>query len=347
MAIKSMLFRRQNFLVLLLLVLIVNMTLYYTSFGVRVLNESSNGIVIGSMIDLAIVTPFLFIAWKQKWTVKHIIFAIASGLILVRFLIPMEYLAPYVAVTWVGFAIEGTIVLFEVFLLVLLVKRLPRAVRHVKSSSYPTIFSFSDVIEKQVSSKLIIKIICTEILMFYYAFGSWGKKLTERENTFTLHKNSSLIALYMMAIHSILLETIAVHWWLHSKFPVISIILLILNVYSIIFLLGNMQAIRHNPIQIVDGKVYLSFGLLKRMEVDLENIEKVFDDPTVLQQRLPKDTIDFIARDLEDVSPHMILKLKKPVKANFLMGIEKEYTAVAVRVDEAARLKVVLGKSSQ
>src|SRR5699024_12134853 len=137
----------------------------------------------------------------------------------------MEYLAPYVAVTWVGFAIDGTIVLFEVFLLVLLVKRFPRAVRHVKSSSYSTIFSFSDVIEKQVSSKLIIKIICTEILMFYYAFGSWGKKLTaERENTFTLHKNSSLIALYMMAIHSILLETIAVHWWLHSKFPVISII---------------------------------------------------------------------------------------------------------------------------
>jgi len=344
MAIKSMLLKRQNILALLLLVLIANMTLYYTSFGVRVLSEGPNGIVIGSMVDLAIVTPMLFLAWKQKWTVKHIVFAIASGLILVRFVIPMEYLAPYVAVTWIGFALEGAIVLFEVFLLFLLVKHLPSAVRHVRNSSLPTIFSFPEVIEKQVATNAIIKAICTEILMFYYAFGSWGKQLTERDNTFTIHKNSSLIALYMMAIHSILLETIAVHWWLHSKFPIVSIVLLILNIYSVIFLLGNMQAIRLNPIHISDGKLYFSFGLLKRMKVNIEDIAEVIDDPVLLQQKLPKNTIDFIARDLEDVSPHMIVKLKRPVKATFLMGIEKEYTSVALRVDEEERLKNMIGK---
>src|SRR5690625_1847889 len=117
MAIKSMLLKRQNNLALLLLVLIATMTLYYTSFGVRVLSVVPSGSVIGSMVDFAIVTPMLFLACKQIWTVNHIVFAIAFCLILVRFVIPMEYLFSYVPVIWIGFALEVAIVLFEVFLL--------------------------------------------------------------------------------------------------------------------------------------------------------------------------------------------------------------------------------------
>src|SRR5690625_1821913 len=115
-----MVLQRHYLLVLLVFVLIANITLYYTSFGSSVLTENSKGIVIGSMIDIALVTPFLFIAWRRKWTVRNIILAIASGLILVRFLIPIEYLEPFVAITWFGFAVEGAIAFFEIFLLFIL-----------------------------------------------------------------------------------------------------------------------------------------------------------------------------------------------------------------------------------
>lgn len=342
MTVKNMVLHRHNLLVLLIFVLIANITLYYTTFGSSVLTENSNGIVIGSMIDIAIVTPCLFIAWRRKWTVRNIILAIASGLILVRFLIPIKYLEPFVAITWVGFVIEGAIVLIEVFFLFLLVNHLPKMIHFVKDSSLPTLFSFSDAVDRQMKSILLIKVICTEMLMFYYAFGSWCKKPVERENTFTLYKQSSLIALYIMVIHSILLETIALHWWLHAKFPIMSIVLLLLNIYSIIFFIGNIQAIRHNPIQISQKTIYLSFGLMKRMKVDLHHIKRVIDEPTLLQQKLSKDTIDFIARDFEDVSPHMILELKKPVKTTFIFGLEKEYKFIAIRADEPNRLKAVI-----
>lgn len=343
--VKNLFLQRHHLLVLLLLVLIANITLYYTAFGVSVLPENSKGVVIGSMIDLALVTPFLFIAWRQRWTVRNVILAIASGLILVRFLIPIEYLEPFVAITWVGFAVEGAIVFFEIFLLFILIKHLPKIVHSVKNSSLPTIFSFSDAVDRQMKSTSLIKVICTEMLMFYYAFGSWRKRTIEGESTFTLYKHSSLIALYIMVIHSIVLETIALHWWLHGIFPVVSIVLLILNIYSIIFFIGNIQAIRHNPIQISHRKIYLSFGLMKRMKVDLDNVKRIIDEPTLLQQKLSKDTIDFIARDFEDVSPQMILELKKPVITTFIFGIEKEYKFIAIRADEPSRLKAVITAS--
>src|SRR5699024_2958771 len=126
-----------------------NMALYYTSFGHSILGHNPGGVVIGSIFDLAIVMPVLFILWKRKRTVKNIIFAIAFGLILTRFLIPMDYLAPYESITWVGFGIEaiillveGSILLIELYLIFMMIKYLPAAVQHVKKSTLPLLFSF-------------------------------------------------------------------------------------------------------------------------------------------------------------------------------------------------------------
>lgn len=339
MIVKQILFHRNNLLVILFLVLIVNITLYHTSLGVRILPENSNGVVVGSIIDVALITPFLFIAWTKQWNVKSIILAIATGLVLVRFLIPIDYLKPFVAVTWAGFLIEAGIIAIEIFILFLLIKYIPTIIRFVKANSLPTVFSFPNVIDQHIKSTPFIKIICTEILMFYYAFASWRKKQEVYPFTFTLHRNSSLIATQIMLIHSIVLETIVIHWWIHERFAILSIILLLLNIYSVIFLIGNLQAIRHNPIHMNGKNIYISFGLMKRIKIDLENIEKIMDDPEVLERKRSKNTIDFISRDFENASPQLILKLRKPTKAIMLLGKEKEYEFVAIRLDEPVRFK--------
>ncbi|MEI3614855.1 beta-carotene 15,15'-monooxygenase [Pseudogracilibacillus sp. SO30301A] len=322
-----------------MLVLIANITLYHTAFGASVLPEKPNGVVVGSIIDLALITPLLFVAWKQNWNVKNVTIAIAAGLVLVRFLIPIQYLKPFVAVTWIGFAVEGAIVLLEIFLLFILVKYLPSIIRSVKDSSLPILFSFPDAVEKHIKPTPLIKIICTEVLMFYYAFLSWNKKPTITKNTFTLHKNSSFIAMQIMLIHSIVLETIVIHWWIHERFFILSIILLILNIYSIIFIVGNLQSIRHNAVKVSKKSIYISSVFMKRIKINMDNIEKIIEDPDILNKKLPKNTIDFIARDFEDANPHFILKLKNSTKASLLFVREKEYKFIAIRVDEPTRFK--------
>lgn len=329
-------------LILLLLVLASNFVLYRSSFGLSLLPAEANGVVIGSLIDFTIVAPLLFLAWQRKVTWKISISLIAGGLIAARFIIPIEYLAPFKTFTLLGFVMEGALIALEILLVVTLFRYFPTIIRTVKKSSLPLLFSFSQTVDKKVKKHPLIQVICAELLMFYYAFGTWKKTPIDQSNTFTLHKNSSLIAFYVLLIHAMIVESIVVHWLLHGKSFILSLILLVTNIYSIILLLGNIQAVRFNPLQIAEDRMYISLGLMKRMEIRWEDIERVIDDREVLERKLSKKTIDFVARDFEKVYPDIILKLNAPVKATLLMGIPKKFEEVAIRVDNPQKFKVLL-----
>src|SRR5699024_3019619 len=114
-----------------------------------------------------------------------------------------------------------------------------------------------------------------------------------------------------MLIHAIIIETIGIHWWLHQHSILLSIVLLILNVYSIIFLIANIQAVRLNPVRMDENHLYISLGLVKKMVIPLHEIDSITMNQKKLVQKLDKTTtIDFIARDFDAVPPHLIVELK-------------------------------------
>lgn len=142
-----------------------------------------------------------------------------------------------------------------------------------------------------------------------------------------------------MMIHAIVIETIGIHYWLHDKAAILSIVLLLLNVYSVVFFLADLQALRLNPVYANNSAVYLSLGLMKRAKIDYSNVECMIDDSSILESKLSKDTIDFVIRDFEKVYPDFILKMKTPQKVVLFMGIEKNYNYVAVKSDSPSELK--------
>ena len=283
-----------------------------------------------------------FIAWKRSWSGKNILLSVGAGLVFARFLIPMEYLAPFQAVTWIGFGIEGLLVLLEIAILVSLCAYLPDIIRYVKASPLPAVFSFPKATDEKMKNRPIVRIICAEMLMFYYVFVSWGKRERGGERTFTLHRESSFIPLQVMLIHAVIIETIGIHWWLHNQSLALSIILLIVNIYTVVLFVGDLQAVRLNPLQVTDGRMYISFGLMKRMEIKWTDIEELIENPAILKQKASKSTIEFIARDFEAVYPDIILKLKYPSEATLLMGIKKRYDQVAIKVDDPDRFKKIV-----
>ncbi|WP_042349277.1 hypothetical protein [Bacillus massiliigorillae] len=346
-----MILKRNNlhhvWLALFLLVVGSNIAIYHTTLGTSILTESATGAVIGSIIDLTIVAPLLILRWKRKWNWKFTVTLMASGLIITRFVIPMEYLEPFAAVTWIGFAVEGGIVLLEVLVLVTLFKHLPAIVRKVKESSLPVVFSYAKATDEKVKSIPIIQIICSELLMFYYALASWRTKPILNESSFTVYHKSNVITFQVMLIHAIVLESLGLHWWLHNQSLLLSVILLVINIYSVIFILGDIQALRLNPLQLAEDRMYISLGLMKRMEIKYEDIEELVADSETLEKKLPKTTIDFMARDFEQITPHLILKLKRPVEATLFMGIKKQYEEVAIRVDEPERfIRMLIDKGN-
>ncbi|KZE39944.1 beta-carotene 15,15'-monooxygenase [Bhargavaea cecembensis] len=321
-------------LILLLLVLGSNLILYRTEFGGHVLSGASGTVVIGSLIDLAIVAPLLFLAWRRSITLKGFLFGAATGLIAARFLIPDEWLGSYTPITYIGFAAEGAFILLELVLVVSLFVYLPKIIRTTGEDPKPLLFAFPAAVDSHIRSHPIIHAFCSEMLMFYYAFGSWKRKPRLTEDAFTLHRNTSHMAMQMMLIHAIIIETIGIHWWLHEKSLVLSIILLILNLYSVIYLIADMQAVRLTPSVFGGDHLYLSLGMSNRMEIRYSDIEEVVTEGEELSGKLTKDTAVFIARDFEAAHPDVLLRLKQPVSATLFMGIRRPYRAVAVRTDE-------------
>lgn len=319
-------------LVLLLLVMVSNWTLYKTEFGAMILTEETNPVVIGSLLDFIVIAPILFMLYKKKFSWKMAIGLIASGCIAAKLIIPASYLQPFDAITWTGIGLEAAIVLFELSLVITFVRYMPKIKASVRNSDLPRVFSFPEAVDQFVTKNPIVYAICSEVLVFYYSLLSW--KIKPREGI-TIYKNSSLIAFQVMLIHAVVLETLGVHWMLHyiGINPVVSIIMLVLNVYTVFFILADIQALRLNPIYFNRESVFLSQGLMQRVEIQFDNIDELITDKEVLQGKLPKGTLSFVARDFETVYPDVIIKLKNPVKGTFIMGLQKDCTQVAVRTD--------------
>lgn len=323
-------------LLLIILLLSSNFLLYQTAVGSTILPEDTQYVVLGSLLDFILFLPLFIMLYRKKFSVKSCVLLAAFGCILIRFLIPPAMLEPYVTVTWIGLLVEGCIIVFELLLIITFVRFMPSIIKETKRTKLPLLFSFSNAVNNHVRYNPIIQMICSELLMFYYAMGSWKRKAPDGV---TLYKKSSFIAFQVMMIHAIVVETLGVHYWLHAKAPIVSILLLLLNIYSIIFFLADLQALRLNPIHFTNESFFISLGLMKRAKIDYTNIESIIEDPEILQRKLSKSTIDFVIRDFEKVYPDIILKMKCPQKVTLFMGIEKEYEFVAIKCDTPMELK--------
>ncbi|WP_080875869.1 beta-carotene 15,15'-monooxygenase [Oceanobacillus timonensis] len=326
-------------LLMLGLILSANYMLYQTAIGTTILPPEASPVVLGSLIDLIIMGPLFFMLYRKNFSMKTAILLAAAGCVLARILIPSHLLAPFATITWAGIAAEAALIVFELLFVFAFFRYLPKIVEMVKTNTLPVIFSFPKAVDNYVRNNPIVHVICSESLVFYYALCSWRKTPPDG---ITLHKKSSFIALQIMMIHAIIVETFAIHWWLHNHFPVLSIVLLILNVYSVIFLIASIQSIRLNPVYTDEKAIYISFGILKRIKIDFQDIEHLIEDETALKSKLSKDTIDFIAKEFDAGNPDMIIKMKRPVTATLFMGIQKEYAKVAIKSDNPNRLRAII-----
>lgn len=324
----------------LLLVLASNFLLYQPSVQDFLSLQVTSDAVIGSLIDLAIVVPFLFYV-AFKISIKQAIGLMVAGLVIARFLIPSELFTKYSVILYSGVAIETLLILAELGLLFLVIWKVPQIRQEIEEVQEAALFSLLPAVEKVVTKNIFIRIVMSELLMMYYVFFSWKKKAPNHSGVVTMHKKTSAVAMNIMLIHAIVIETIGLHWWLHEKSLVLSIILLILNIYTILFFIADIQITRLHPMEIKNGKLYIIQGLTARIIVPLTKIKDV-----EWGGALPgKETLQFMYRDFEEVVPHAVIYLHEPIETTAFMGMRKSVTEFAIRVDEPEKLKEQLATS--
>ncbi|MFJ7827279.1 beta-carotene 15,15'-monooxygenase [Psychrobacillus sp. NPDC096623] len=322
---------------LLFLVLLSNFLIYQSSVQDFLSLQLNTGAVMGSLIDLVIIVPLLMYA-AFKLTIKQTIGIIVAGLIIARVLIPTELFEPFNSVLYTGIVIEALLIIAEVSLIFFVIWKIPRIRLHMKEMNEGALFSLLPSVEKVVTKNILIRIMMSEFLMMYYAFFTWRKKAPYHDGVITMHKKTSAIAINLMLIHAILIETIGLHWWLHDKSLVLSFILLVLNIYTVVYIIAEIQITRLHPMEIKNGKLYISQGLSNRIIVPLELIKEVEWEGEIPN----KDTMKFVYKDFESVEPQAVIHLSRPVEVTLFMGMKKSITEFAIRVDEPEKLKFIL-----
>jgi membrane protein YdbS with pleckstrin-like domain len=340
------------YLAIIVLIVGANFSIYNTTY----FEPFDEKIVIASLIDFILVIPILtyFLIIRKNYSLKVIGIPILAGYAATYYIIPQEYLQSFNKLTWVIIAIEGLIFAFELFLLYKMLRHLPQLIKDFKNRSkkgYYFIENMNECLKSIFPSSALSKIWATESSIYYYALFCFRKKRnTHPENIqFSYHKKTSVIALNIMLIHAVVIETVGVHYLLHTINPIISYITLILNIYTVLLFIAEIQANRLTPIQIRKNELVIQIGIMKRINISLENISKLdhYKGPEKFSNQEMKHIFDARVNDFIQEKPMFDIYLKETSTANLLYGFTKKVDRVVLTVDEPERFYQTLSQYLQ
>lgn len=337
------------YFIFLLLILTANYTIYHQP----IFFPFDEKIVIASLIDFILVVPIMtyLLIIRKRYSLKLLGAPVLGGYAAAKLIIPHELLSSYSQVTWFIIAVELVIVAVEFYILYKIVTKLPILIKEFKKRSMEGLY-FSEniriIIDSIMKNSLMNRVMSTEAAIYYYSLFSYRKKSNNQANvyTFTYHFKTSSIALNIMLIHAIAIETIGIHYFLHQVNPILSYVLLFLNVYTVLLFLAEIQAIRLSPIQLNSEKLVLQIGLMKRITIPIDKIAQFsyYTGPETLSSTDLKHTFDARVNDFITEKPMFEINLTESHTANLLYGFTKKVDRIVLTVDEPERFYQTLSK---
>lgn len=318
------------------LIILSNILLYV----LPIMSPLPNRVALASLFDFILTIPIItyVLIIRKRYSLKYIFPVILAGYVAARFIIPNPYFESYSFITYIVVAGEIAFLCLELYLFCKIARKLPAIVRAYKKYklAYP---SFSYVIERAVYDSdfkgVAVNVLLSECKLFYYALFSWRKKIPTSSWMFTYHKKTGVIAFNIMLIHATLIESIGFHYFLHQWNPIVAWVLLILNIYAVIFFLAEIQAIRLCPFVVTDKELILQVGLTKQLIVPFCNIESIHHNKELILSKMEqKQIFDATVNEFMKEPAKLEIVLVKPMKASMFYGFQKTVTKVHINVDD-------------
>ncbi|TCJ82112.1 UNVERIFIED_ORG: hypothetical protein EDC93_103291 [Bacillus cereus] len=310
----------------------------YLLYALPIVPGAPKEVVLGSLLDCMFVVPVVtyFFIIRKRYSLTYIIPVVIAGYIFARFIIPNDYFQVFSYVSYIIVAGEIAFVCLELFLLYKIVRMLPNIIKKYKEykrECSPFSYAIDAAFDATMERNKLVDIIVTECKLIYYAFLSWRATVPEGESVYTYHKKTGAIGVYIMIIHATLIESIGFHYLLHQWNPVVAWILLVLNVYGMVYCLAEIQAMRKNPIIITEEQIIIQIGLGKKIVIPFTQIDKIsFYKGEYLKKE--KEVLDATVMEFIKEPPTFEITLKEPVKARLLYGFSKTVSRVHLNVDE-------------
>jgi len=175
-----------------------------------------------------------------------------------------------------------------------------------------------------------------EFTVFWYALFSWGRKSAAG---FTAYKRAGWTAIYVAFAIGSLGEGAAMHFLLRRLGPLASFAGILLHVYALLWLLGDLRALAIRPISIDGGVMHLRIGLRWEAEIPLRLIESVERSGAIELRLIGADGLRLGVLG----SPNLRLLLKEPVELHGIFGIRRTSNQLLLQVDDPAALAGAIG----
>lgn len=300
-----------------------------------------SGMALGSLFDFLITIPLLvyFFILRKRYSLKYVLPVMIAGYGAAVLIIPDGLLSAYSFVKYILFAAEGVFFLLELYIVVKLAATFPKIIKSYRTNetdipAFP--HRMKQAWDRHLMPSRVQELFFSDMTMYYYSLFSWRKKPVADERMFTIHKKTGAIALYIMLIHALVLESVGFHFLLHSWSPVVSIVALVLNVYTLLFFLAEIQAIRHCPFMITDKTLYMQVGIMRQLIVPLDKIKDIhhYQGPEKLSKEEARHVFDAAVADFMKEKPTFEIEFTEPVEARLLYGFKRKVSKAHLRPDE-------------
>lgn len=123
----------------------------------------------------------------------------------------------------------------------------------------------------------LLLLIKKEWNILYHALFKWRTKkhMMIQNDSYLFHKNSNYFYLFLALIHEQIIEMIVFHIYLKKEEPDIALIMLVLHIYSVIYMLGDYNLLRNTPFRITKDKVVMKIGARRSLYFDLSQIDYI------------------------------------------------------------------------
>ncbi|RXT02816.1 hypothetical protein [Ammoniphilus sp. CFH 90114] len=227
---------------------------------------------------------------------------------------------------WLIF-IEVMIVSFGIYRMVNIIKTYKR-----QDEALTVHEKIENTINQMVKNSFLRSILLREVLMCYYLFSKKANHLSEGRS-FTFHKDSSYVPFQIAILSSLILEGVGLSFLLHKWQPWVAWLHLILTVYAIIFILGDLKAISRNRLVIKDEEIAIQFGFRYKVSIPLSNIKNIQSGKVNFEQdKKKKDRFTIALLEFEE--PHFELILEKSQVIKDSLGRKRKVRNIFLSIDQ-------------
>jgi hypothetical protein len=178
----------------------------------------------------------------------------------------------------------------------------------------------------------VAAIVNAEVAILAYALFCWRKK-SQRD----IEGWGAVVAAFLMLLvfESIGMHLLVQHWNVKAAWIVTA-----LDLYGILWLLGDYHALRLRPSFVRDGVLHVRHGLRWSADVALSNIAAVEPAPLDWKRK------GILRLTLLD-DPRFLIRLAEPVTVHGLAGIRRTVDTIAVNAHDAEAFAAPSGCSRQ